>query len=181
MTNPITSKKHESSQDRLITGPTLTFHQSIFGASTTSPTLQGRASKRPLDSEDNTSKPSKARGAFQPLVPLTFQLENPFTLPIGHKYAGAIYIGQLKGSSLHGYGKLIYPSGAIYEGEFQDNYFYGLGTLIFNENKYEGQFTNDLYHGQGTFTYADGRPPLKGEFFFGTFIHEPPKKPMVYQ
>lgn len=92
---------------------------------------------------------------------------------------GAIYTGQWKNGTRHGFGTQIWPDGAKYEGEWLNNQAHGKGKFwhidgdIFegewkndkanghgvymhkNGAKYEGEWKDDFQHGKGTETWAD--------------------------
>ena len=58
-----------------------------------------------------------------------------------------------------------------YQGEFILGRSEGWGIYTANNSeKYEGQWKNGMFNGQGVLSFADGRPPLKGQWVNGNLV-----------
>jgi hypothetical protein len=77
---------------------------------------------------------------------------------------GDRYVGQYKGTSPHGTGKLIYSSGNIYEGGFMDGQRHGKGTFTYADGirKHVGTYLHGKREGPGQ--YVDQSGTYEGEF-----------------
>ena len=106
-------------------------------------------------------------------------------------YAGSVYVGEYKGSKMHGLGMMTYDNGKIYEGDFLFGYAHGKGKEYYpngdvftgdfiatmkegkgvyeyvNGNKYEGDFIQDLPEGDGVFINKVNKSKYKGKFKAG--------------
>jgi len=106
-------------------------------------------------------------------------------------YAGSIYVGEYKGSKMHGLGIMTYDNGKVYEGDFLFGYAHGKGSEYYpngdtytgdfiatmkegngiykyaNGNSYEGEFKKDLPEGQGLFVNKKDKSKYKGQFKAG--------------
>lgn len=70
---------------------------------------------------------------------------------------GNLYIGELKGDSRDGRGKLVFTGGDIYEGEWRDDKQHGKGKMIWsNGANYIGFFDKDQKSGIGEYVWPDG-------------------------
>lgn len=72
-------------------------------------------------------------------------------------WAGGDYLGELKNSKPHGWGKLLLPNGTKYAGEWKDGTPQGRGTITYPSGGiYEGMNKSGRRDGYGAYTGPDG-------------------------
>src|SRR5208337_2905256 len=69
---------------------------------------------------------------------------NTFLFPNGNKY-----IGEFRGSKMHGKGEFYWTNGNVYNGDFRKGKRHGKGTITYYYNcTYNGDFSNGKMEGQ---------------------------------
>jgi len=77
--------------------------------------------------------------------------------PPHHFRSGAVYTGQWRGRSRHGFGTQRWPDGTCYKGEWADGAATGRGRIIFaNGDIYTGEWLSNMFHGHGVYRGRDG-------------------------
>ena len=103
---------------------------------------------------------------------------NPNTTLNGEiMYNGYRYVGDYKGNTPNGNGKLYYNNNVyyFYEGTFSDGLRHGQGKLVWkNGQRYEGNWEYDKINGSGTMVFADGNK------YVGSFINDNMTKGTYY-
>ena len=85
---------------------------------------------------------------------------------------GNVYVCQMEGGQLNGYGTYTWAGGQKYVGENKNGKKDGNGTYTFaNGAKYVGEWKNGEQDGNGTYTYANGTILHSGEW-----VNNKPKK-----
>jgi len=87
---------------------------------------------------------------------------NTFLFPNGNRY-----IGEYKGTQMHGRGEFFWTNGNIYKGEYKNGMRHGLGVLTFyNGSSYSGEWKSGYMEGSGVYTWTNGNK-YSGDFVKG--------------